>query len=129
MIGIGQHLRQRRPNRGGQTMARRQSYIQEAQVYHNRLWAQLMQRAAPRRFVIKAGTLAALGGMGGLNALMAGGGGGGGRGAGGGGAPPVRPPPPPTRERKRGGPLRGGGPPCVGAGVGRVLEAPSLQLL
>jgi len=52
-------------------MARRQSYIQEAQVYHNRLWAQLMQRAAPRRFVIKAGTLAALGGMGGLNALMA----------------------------------------------------------
>src|SRR3990170_7835735 len=71
MIGIGQHLRQRRPNRGGQTMARRQSYIQEAQVYHNRLWAQLMQRTAPRRFVIKAGTLAALGGMGGLNALMA----------------------------------------------------------
>src|SRR5688572_6135407 len=52
-------------------MAKQQSYLQEAQVYHNRLWAETIRRSAPRRLFIKAATLSALGGVGAINALIA----------------------------------------------------------
>ena len=50
---------------------KRQSYQDEAQAYHDQRWGQLMRHTVSRQFVIKAGTLAALGGAGALNALMA----------------------------------------------------------
>jgi len=50
---------------------KQRSYQDEAQAYHDAVWAQLMRGAMSRRFVIKAGTLAALGGASALNALIA----------------------------------------------------------
>ena len=47
------------------------SYQEEAQAYNDAVWAQLMRHTVSRQFVIKAGTLAALGGASALNALIA----------------------------------------------------------
>ena len=50
-------------------MARR--HLEQAQRYHDERWAHLMGRALSRRFVLKAGTLAALGGTAALSQLIA----------------------------------------------------------
>lgn len=46
-------------------------YLREAKQYHDQLWAQAMRRYFSRRVVIKASTLAALGGASALNGLLA----------------------------------------------------------
>lgn len=52
-------------------MAKHASPLDEAMAYHGQRWQQFMRRQAPRRLLIQAGTLAALGGATAVQAIMA----------------------------------------------------------